>query len=210
MQNPDSGFGAQLLPYESVETLSSLKIHGPAFNLRVVDISQFRKLRHMTLKLDFDSVQDRLDILQFFGRLDIHLETFGFLIVGALLDNRIFLLPCLTSLRALTINGLAVIDYDESDDDDDYVANLLMEIAENLRYLREISFVDMRVDVGQALKEDGIGSEVDSYGCLVQGDGLPEEALAKAFESFEVKPKISIIRRVWLTSRWPNKTWAFI
>jgi hypothetical protein len=30
----------------------------------------------------------------------------------------------------------------------------------------------------------------------VRGEGLPEEAISKAFESFEVKPKVEVIRYV--------------
>jgi hypothetical protein len=41
----------------------------------------------------------------------------------------------------------------------------------------------------------------------VKGDGLPEDALSKAFESFEVKPKIQVMDGEFdygNNSRWPS------
>jgi hypothetical protein len=225
----DRGFGAFLLPYESAETLSSLRMQAPVVNLAKVDISPFHNLEHVTVILDYDLVQVVQDITQFLGRLDALLETFECRIQGVP-DAKIFRLPSLTYLQDLTIYALGGLNYyDEVKHD--YItacANLLMEITENLRYLREILFVDVGIDVGNVqclsrlrnlksitwmFEDPNPGFGEDSYECLVRGDGLPEEALAKAFESFEVKPKIEIVRcgdfYDTLRPRWPCRYWVF-
>jgi hypothetical protein len=92
--------------------------------------------------------------------------------------------------------------------------DVLNEISRKIHDLRDIMFVNVGMDVGRleclsrlhSLKSITWVFERDF--CQIQGEGTPEEALAKAFEYFPTKPKIEVIRNgdflYGQTSRWPD------
>jgi hypothetical protein len=78
---------------------------------------------------------------------------------------------------------------------------LLIEIADKLQSLNRILFVGLGIDVGglqclSRLPNLKAITWVLEGRMAVRGEGLPEEAISKAFESFEVKPKVEVIRYV--------------
>lgn len=143
--------------------------------------------------------------------LDTYLVSYGY--HSQPLYPTIFSIPSLSRPQALTIRTF------RSDADRvDYVATgmyMVIEITDKLAHLKRLLLVNFGLDFGNLqclsrlcnLESITCVLREDSYIC---GEATPEEALAKAFESFEAKPKIEVVS--WNGSlfygqvdRWPYR-----
>lgn len=189
----DFQFGVRLVPFDSAETLSSLRIESWPISFKIFKLTPFRNLRHITFKDDCEID----DIVECLCRLDIYLETFEgyFETLQALPCETFFSIPSLSRLQSLSIivTEFSAVATDE-------IAGgtaLLDEITRSLQYVKHLLFVTVGMDVGKVqclsrLRNLNSMQWVIDRDANVLGEGSPEEALARAFESFEVKPKIRV------------------
>jgi hypothetical protein len=204
-------FGAQVLPFDSAETLSVLNFEAGLLDFDTFDLSPFRNLRHVGFRLS--SIGDIIECLQ---RLDIYLETFDYWIeeVPDPLYTSLFSIPSLSRLKTLILR----VEFDgDEPSDPDYVhadMDIVTAITENLQHVRHLVFVCVGIDVGrvQCLSRlwnlKSIQWDIESNRGIL-GEGSPKEAVAKAFESFEVKPKIRVDTYDYSGFYGPRSRWTY-
>lgn len=130
-------------------------------------------------------------------KVEAYLESFEFI---EELPKSIFAHPCFSRLRALTVRGRGRPGPPELDVDYvDLCMDRITEITENWHYLHHILFVHVGMDVTklQCLSRlrnlKSITWDVGWFQAYVQGGRGVEQVLARAFESFEVKPRIEVV-----------------
>jgi F-box domain len=207
-----SALGQSVLPYGSANTLTELKIHRGALDRLTFNLAPFLNLKH----IDFGNCpQD--DIKYCLWTLDVHLETFECDIEdGGLVDplfSEIFTYRSLSWLKSLTLRG-QLFFWEDLSAFVDGCMGIVTVVAQHLRPLEHFSLLNLGMDVGnlECLSRlrnlKSITWELQSDKGYIRGDGLPEEALAKAFKSLAVKPKIEVFMnggyRPREKSRWPD------
>jgi F-box domain len=190
---------ARVLPFDSAETFNLLRFEGleaDCLDFLTFDLTPFRNLRHFYYR---DSLDDY--IVECLQKLDIYLETFEFFIDEMLdeLESTIFSFRSLSRPRSLIID--AEFDWSRTHDACIHThMDIVVAISENLQHINHIVFAGMGMDLRrvQCLSRlrnlKSIHWELPRYKAVL-GEGLPEEVVAKAFESFEVEPEIQITRR---------------
>jgi F-box domain len=211
--------GQNIFPFNSAETLTSLKIPRGFLDYSEFKLVQFRKLRHLTFE---ECLPDQ--IIRAMQGFDVHLETFEFHIrdlpdlgrPSSYSDYEpIFSLPSLAYLQTLTVRGIQ-----DQDPDYDYAANdhicicvpMVYKITNRLQHLTRILFVYVGVDPDELRCLSRLRNLKSITWVLgesfIWGDRLPEDGLSEAFESFEVKPKIEVVMdeefNYGRNSRWPS------
>jgi hypothetical protein len=151
--------------------------------------------------------------------LDAYLDTFVLAVIPQCLPKvpSTFSFPVFARLRALTLHVIAPTrDTSGRNDFFTNIAALFTEIADKSSELQHVVFANVAMDLGNLqclsrlsklqsitwMMQDG--DEID----FIRGDGSPEEALGKVFESFESVPRIQIVRTDWgwveaQVGRWP-------
>jgi hypothetical protein len=207
-------FESDMLPWWSAESLTSLSLTNVTVDIDEFELWRARKLRHFThlnckAKGLFWAHPRITDCLRFLD--SPFLETYE---CYTRPPEFPILHPCLSRLQALTIR---TVPPSGNTLDTQFITNwmdLLVEITLQVHHLKDILFVNVGMDVGHlqclsrlhSLKSITWLFERDF--CQILGEGTPEEALAKVFQSFATKPKIKVI---WngdflygQSSRWPD------
>jgi hypothetical protein len=201
--DPDMDFGLDesvldILPRESAETLTSVTIgHGLLPDCMELDLTPYRNLRHFTCEAEYEGDGIVTPEFRCLEKVEAYLESFEF--IGKL-PKSIFAHPCFSRLRALTVRGPFRPGPPELDVDYvDLCMDRIAEMTETWQYLHHIVFVHVGMDVTklQCLSRlrnlKSITWDVGWFQAYVHGGRGVEQALAKAFESFEVKPRIEVV-----------------
>jgi hypothetical protein len=211
-QSPE--FDPDILPWGSAETLTTLSLNNITVDLDHIELSRFAKLLHFThtnCKAQSLFIGNMPFTNWFKFRNRPYLETYECYTEP---PEYPALSRCWSRLRSLTFR---TVPPSGGTLDTDFITtwmDLLGEISDEVPDLREILFVNVGMDVGrlQCLSQlrslKSITWVFERDFCQIQGEGTPEEALPKAFESFATKPKVKVIRNgdsfYGQSIRWPE------
>jgi hypothetical protein len=206
----------RLLPLASTNTIKDLRLSG----FHAADLSPFHNLKHFVF-LHWDFQWDS-NIDKCMKGLSAYLETFVLRTRPDCLRNwaPIFeSLPVFARLRILHLWVLAPTwGYLGRNTIVTHVAELFTEIASKSPDLQHLFLANVAMDLDnlqhlarlrklRSIK--WVMGNDDEKGYCIRGDGSPEEALGKVFESFETAPRIQVVtgaRFDWIEEQvdsWP-------